>query len=235
MADCINCSDTPDHTWYPNTCECLPDSTGCGVGSPCIDEVSCLGCDAYCRCTGYNPYSPILIDINGNGYALTDLSGGVWFDLDVRGRRGHTPWTAAGSDDVFLVLDRNGNGTIDDGTELFGNMTPQPQSPEPNGFIALAQYDKPINGGNADGKISNADAIYTSLLLWQDANHNGISEASELHSLPLLAVASIELKYKESKRTDEYGNQFRYRARIFDTRDQQVGRWAWDVFFNPRP
>ena len=212
-----------------------PPSVACGVGAPCIDEVGCLGCDANCECTGYNPYSPILIDINGNGFALTNLAGGAWFDLDVRGRRGHTPWTAPNTDDAFLVLDRNGNGTIDDGTELFGNMTPQPQSSEPNGFIALAEYDKAINGGNGDGKISSKDAIYSSLRLWQDANHNGISEGNELHTLESLGVVSIELDYKESKRTDEYGNQFRYRAKVTDARGQQSGRWAWDVFFNPRP
>jgi hypothetical protein len=171
--------------------------------------------------------------VQGNGFDLTSRSGGVMFDFDANGRMGWIPWTAVDSDDAWLVLDRNGNGMIDNGTEFFGSLTPQPASDNQNGFIALAEYDQPEQGGNGDGLIDNRDAIFSSLRLWQDANHDGLSEADELHTLSSLKVVSFSLDYHESFWRDLHGNWFRYRAPVV-IEDGRVllGRYAWDVFLS---
>lgn len=206
------------------------------VNPYCCDAVEQFNCingggewsDSTCSC-----YSPILIDVAGNGFDLTDAAGGVMFDLTATGTSEQVSWTSTGSDDALLVLDRNGNNVIDNGRELFGSSSPQPYlSPgeEKNGFRALAVFDQPENGGNGDGQIDARDSVFSNLKLWQDINHNGISEDNELRSLQSSEIQMIELNYKDARRRDENGNWFRYRAKVGDVQGAQVGRWAWDVF-----
>jgi len=195
--------------------------------------------------------SPIVIDVSrywdwatnsGNGYKFTDVAGGVRFDLNGDGSKEQVAWTTATSENAWLALDRNGNGAIDNGKELFGNFTdqvgPSGEAVAPgqgNGWQALAEFDRGRSGGNDNGVIDAGDAVFQSLRLWVDRNHNGISEPNELITLPSIGLTRIELGYADAPWTDQYGNNFRLRARfIWGSLDQEpYVEWyknAWDVF-----
>lgn len=207
----------PDYCTYPaGGC-----SSGYSVGAEANDgePSNCCEWDS----------SPIIIDVAGAGFELTDAKDGVMFDLANTGKKQLYSWTAADVQNGWLALDRNGNGMIDSGEELFGTATPQPPSSHPNGYIALAFYDRPENGGNGNGVIDPGDRVYRLLLVWIDSNHNGVSEPSELHHLAELGIEEIGLDYKESRWTDQYGNAFRYKGKITIANDSS-DHWAYDVF-----
>lgn len=206
----------------PSCCPTLNVLTGPLSSSSAPSSESCFPC-------------PIIIDTRGDGYSLTDTPGGVSFDFNGDGIPIQTAWTTPNTDDAFLVLDRNGNGLIDNGTELFGNYTEQSPSARPNGFSALAEYDDELRGGNVDGLIDSRDSIYSQLRLWLDSNHDGISQSEELTPLNSKNVRAISLNYRSSKLRDSNGNVFRYRARVSVDDDPQAARWAWDVFFTAAP
>lgn len=133
-----------------------------------------------------------------------------------------TVWTAPESGTGWLALDRDGDGLITSAKELFGNVTDQPAVGAPNGFLALLVFDQ-----NEDYHITPSDTLYWSLSVWIDANQDGISQSGELHALSELGITSIDLNYKQSRRRDRYGNEFRFVGKIQTSQPWQ--RFAWDV------
>jgi hypothetical protein len=190
---------------------------------------------SYCVCTGCDTCggSPILVDVPG-GFKMTGVDKGVLFDLNANGSRDRISWTSPTSTAAWLVLDRNRDGSINSGKELFGDVSFQsePSSPgvERNGFLALAEWDKPENGGNGDSTISQDDYTFSKLRLWRDTNQNGLSDPGELHGLWEFGIEKISLDYRESRHRDQFGNEFRYRAKVYGAKDVELGRWAYDVY-----
>ena len=159
--------------------------------------------------------SPIVIDLGNNGIKLGAAGVGVYFDVNADGLRDHIQWVRPGGDEAFLALDRSGNGVIDDGSELFGVGTPLALEGRnaPNGFVGLAQYDARQLGGNDDGVITEADAIWPQLRLWLDSNADGRATRDEMRSLRGAGITALETIPKVRKYFDEAGNAIPY--------------WAW--------
>ena len=139
------------------------------------------------------PRDPLVLDLDGDGIETLAINPAapILFDMDADGVKTGTGWIKP--DDALVVLDRNGNGLIDSGSELFGDSTVLQNGPKAgqkaaNGFEALADLD-----ANADGVINNLDAAYASLRLWQDANQDGVSRATELKTLGEMGIARIKV------------------------------------------
>jgi len=182
---------------------CYPNDYGCASGADCCTGI----CNNYV-CSS-SP-SPILINLKNDGvnYDLTSWADGVAFDIDADGHLDQVAWTEPDADVAFLVLDRNRNGVIDDGSELFGTATPKSNGERAaNGFDALVDLD----GGpsRSDGRIDRRDAVFSELRLWFDRNHNGFSEADELVTLTDAGIVAIFTAYVQSPRVDRYGNEYK--------------------------
>lgn len=210
-------------------------------------------CDSVCQCNQlgpdyywdglqcqYTPGSPIVVATSrGATYKLTSVENGVLFDINGDGRVEQIAWTEPDSDIAFLALDRDGDGKISSGKELFGNHT-SPNSR--NGFDALLEMTMATNGGILRGSVTDLDPIFSRLLLWTDRNHNGVSEPEELRPAAEL-FAEIGLGYKPTTRVDQFGNMFRFKGwasartasghntpmSVKEERERKLT--IWDVYF----
>lgn len=164
-----------------------------------------------------NQQDPIVFDLDGDGIELTDVANGVQFDITGKGTPVQTAWVRGG--DALLARDRNGNGKIDSGLELFGD-----QRGAANGFEELRKLDN-----NNDGFIGPEDEHYKDLVLWQD-NGDGISTKEEMFTLPSSGIERIALNYKDVNITAD-GNNTMTQKSFFIRQDNTVGRVA-DIKFN---
>jgi hypothetical protein len=158
--------------------------------------------------------SPIVVDTHRDGIQLGPAGRTVSFDVNADGQPDTVQWVRPGGDEAFLALDRNRNGVVDDGAELFGVGTPLIEGgTAPNGFVGLAQYDRPLLGGNDDGVISRADAVWQELTLWVDSNADGIANRKEMRRPESFGLTSFGVIPKVRRYIDPAGNSLPY--------------WAW--------
>ena len=153
--------------------------------------------------------SPILVDLDRNGFQLGEFNEGVWFDLLGVGEPRYIQWVAPDREDAFLMVDWNGNGLVDDGSELFGNgsrLWLEGGILAPDGFKALAQHDDPKLGGNGDGNITADDEIWNQLALWVDSNADAICQPDEMRYLEEMKLDRFETAAKRRGQRDSNGN-----------------------------
>ena len=213
---------SPDDEWGSSSWDC--DDTDPSIGNLCPAPYAPVGCP---EC------DPIVMPVAANsGFRFTSAADGVLFDLDGDGLRERVSWTAAGGGLAFLAIDRNANGAIDDGTELFGGRTVAGQT---NGFAALLTLMPQDRGDASQGglsRIDENDPIWAHLLLWEDRNHDGRSDPGELRSVSDL-YTSISAEYDPFNRRDRYANTFQFRGTALwrhGSPDVDRRRFIYDVF-----
>jgi hypothetical protein len=196
--------------------KCTPPSSGSTI------DVVADKCDGQ---SGYGqPCSPIVINLAEGAFALSGPDDPVSFDITGDGWPNRITWTAAGSSLAFLARDRNANGRIDDGRELFGDRTVLSNGQQAaNGFEALGELD-----ANADGVVDGRDPDWPSLLLWVDGNHDGVSQAQELQAVTASGVLAFRTGYHWTGRRDRAGNTVRYQSVVQTARGT---RPVYDVDF----
>ncbi len=167
-----------------------------GMALPLSDKLN----DHYAAARGWIRRDPLAIDLDGDGIETVGIAGGVLFDHDGDGIKTGTGWVK--SDDALVVLDRNGNGLIDTGNELFGvDYVKSNGQKALNGFDALADLD-----GNGDHLFNASDAQYANVKIWRDMNQDGISQANELQSLSAAGITAINLTAHSATKNLGNGN-----------------------------
>jgi len=221
------------HT-YTNNCPARIVNSGCGVGAsggPC----------PVCTPENCGP-SPILIDTRNEGFHFTDPQtpdGYVSFRFGAKIRK--VSWPDWKTENAWLVYDSR--GVIDGADDLFGNYTEHSDGglknhPNPNGFLALAWYDRGEQGGNLDGVIDKRDRIWSKLRLWKPKHCHlhpdepCVALDSELSTLDAAGVHSLSLVYSSEGTTDSYGNVCSFKAMVNpdegETQKSRDGRFACD-------
>ena len=171
----------------------------------------------------YGRKDPIAVDLDWDGVETVSFKEGVNFDLNKDGIKEKTGWIAA--DDGLLVMDRDDNGTIDNGGELFGDQTPlKDGSIAATGYQALDELDT-----NKDGYITKEDTDFDKLQVWQDHNQDGVSQYDELYSLTDAGISKINLDYKTGAGEDEQEN-IQTRIASFEFTDGNIGTTAEYLF-----
>jgi hypothetical protein len=165
---------------------------------------------------------PLVVDLDGDGVKLATKTR-VPFDLSATGNTVLMP--ALRGADALLVIDRDGDGRISDGSELFGNTTRCGAHVCPDGIAALAQHDV-----NKDGRIDAKDAVWSKLRLWRDANNDGKSSDDELSKPAAYRLRAITLTAKLTPWSDGKGNSA-LRSIGFEREDGSAGR-IHDVWFS---
>ena len=161
--------------------------TSCQISELSADQFNAMSTTQF-QSLRFNNGTPLVLDLNNNGILSQSIASDVHFDLFATGQQIATGWTDPG--DGFLVLDRNHDGTINDGSELFGDATwLSDGNKASNGYEALAELDS-----NLDGQISNSDFNFADLRVWTDANSNGLTDSGELLSLQDMGIASLDLQ-----------------------------------------
>lgn len=185
--------------------------------------------------------SPLVLDLNADGIHTADLFYPVQFDINGDGDLDTIGWTDWMTEEGFLALDLNQNGKIDNGSELFGNSMVLPTGvTAQHGFEALALYDLPEFGGDADGAVTSRDLIWPFLRVWVDANHDGVSQPREIRSAGHYRIERLELNYIAVNELD--GNVNLHALRGSYIRRVRIGRQhleqrleMTDIYFSVGP